>query len=269
MWVDSHCHITHDKIAELGTPDQLIANAAEAGVEAMLVINCRIVEELPTILAAIEPHKNVWCTIGTHPHDASVEAEKTLSVTDIVAKINANDKIVGVGESGLDYYYDFADRNDQQASFRKHIQVCLETDLPLVVHAREADDDIIRLIREETGGKGQAGKLRGIMHCFSSSPKMGIEALELGFHLSFSGMITFKKSEELRAIAKEVPLDRLLVETDAPYLAPEPYRGKMNQPAYVIHTGARLAEIHGVAPEEMARITKENFYRLFNKCKPS
>ncbi len=265
MWVDSHCHITHEKIAELGNPDQLIANAAQAGVDAMLVINCRIVEELPTILAAVTLHPNVWCTIGTHPHDASMEEEKALSVADIVSKINANKKIVGVGESGLDYYYDFADRDDQHVSFRKHIQVCLETDLPLVVHARDADADIIRLIREETDGKG----MRGIMHCFSSSPKMGIEALELGFHLSFSGMITFKKSEELRAIAKEVPLDRLLVETDAPYLAPEPYRGKTNQPAYVIHTGARLAEIHGVESSEMARITRENFYRLFDRCKPS
>ncbi len=265
MWVDSHCHITHEKIRELGSPEQLIKNANDAGVEAMMVINCRIVEELPTILAAVEPHKNVWCTIGTHPHDASVEEEKALSVADIVAKIKANKKIVGVGESGLDYFYDLSARDDQHASFRKHIQVCLETGLPIVIHARDADDDIIRLIREETGGKG----MRGIMHCFSSSPKMGIEALELGFHLSFSGMITFKKMEELRAIAKEVPLDRLLVETDAPYLAPEPYRGKTNQPAYVIHTGKRLAEVHGIAPEEMARITKENFYRLFDRCKPS
>lgn len=265
MWVDSHCHITHEKIRELGTPDQLIKNAADAGVEAMLVINCRIEEELPTILSAVAPHKNVWCTIGTHPHDASREDEKALSAAHIVAKIKANDKIVGVGESGLDYYYEFSTKDDQHASFRKHIQVCLETDIPLVVHARDADADIIRLIREETDGKG----VRGIMHCFSSSPKMGIEALELGFHLSFSGMITFKKLEELRAIAKEVPLERLLVETDAPYLAPEPYRGRTNQPAYVIHTGARLAEIHGVAPEEMARITKENFYRLFDRCKPS
>ena len=265
MWVDSHCHITHEKIRELGSPEQLVQNANEAGVDAMLVINCRIREELPTILEAVKPHKNVWCTIGTHPHDASEPGEMSLSQRDIVALIKAEDKIVGVGETGLDYFYDFAKRDDQHASFRKHIQVCLETDLPMVVHARDADDDIIRLIREETGGKG----MRGIMHCFSSSPKMGIEALELGFHLSFSGMITFKKSEELRAIAKEVPLNRLLVETDAPYLAPEPYRGKTNQPAYVAYTGTRLADIHGVAPEEMARITKENFYRLFDKCKPS
>lgn len=265
MWVDSHCHITHEKIRELGTPDQLIKNAADAGVEAMLVINCRIEDELPTILAAVTPHKNVWCTIGTHPHEASRDDDKALSVSDIVSKIQANEKIVGVGESGLDYFYEFSNRDDQHASFRKHIQVCLETDLPLVVHARDADDDIIRLIREETGGKG----MRGIMHCFSSSPKMGIEALELGFHLSFSGMITFKKSEELRAIAKEVPLERLLVETDAPYLAPDPYRGRTNQPAYVIHTGARLAEIHDISPVEMARVTKENFYRLFDRCKPN
>ncbi len=265
MWVDSHCHITHDKIRELGTPDQLIKNAEDSGVEAMLVINCRIKDELPSILSAIRPHKNVWCTIGTHPHEASRPDDMALSVDDIVELARSDDQIVGVGESGLDYYYDLAKRDDQHASFRKHIQVCLATGLPLVVHARDADDDIIRLIREETGGKG----MRGVMHCFSSSPKMSIEALELGFHISLSGMITFKKSEELRAIASEVPLDRLLVETDAPYLAPEPYRGKTNQPSYVIHTGARLAEVKGVAVDEMARITKENFYRLFDRCKRS
>lgn len=265
MWVDSHCHITHEKIRELGSPDQLIKNANEAGVEAMLVINCRIKEEFPAILDAVNPHKNVWCTIGTHPHEASQPDEKNLSSNDIAKLIKENDKIVGVGESGLDYFYNLSTHEDQHVSFRKHIQVCLETNLPIVIHARDADDDIIRLIREETGGKG----MRGIMHCFSSSPKMGIEALELGFHLSFSGMITFKKMAELRAIAKEVPLDRLLVETDAPYLAPEPYRGRTNQPAYVIHTGAKLAEIHDVSVEDMARVTKENFFRLFDRCKPN
>lgn len=263
MWIDSHCHITHDKIRELGTPDQLIQKAKEAGVDGMLVINCRIVDELPIILNAVTPHENVWCTIGTHPHEASREDDKKLSVSDIVSRINDNDKIVGVGESGLDYFYEFASKDDQHVSFRKHIQVCLETDLPLVIHARDADEDIIRLIREETDGKG----MRGVMHCFSSSPRMAIEALELGFHISLSGMITFKKMEELRSIAKEVPLDRLLVETDAPYLAPEPYRGRTNQPAYVVHTGEKLASVHGVTATEMARITKENFFRLFDRCK--
>lgn len=262
MWVDSHCHITHEKIRELGDAATLVANARAASVEAMLVINCRIAEELPTILDAVKPHDGVWCSIGTHPHEASREDEKSLSRQDILNLIVSEKKIVGVGETGLDYFYEFATKDDQQESFRKHIQVCLEADIPMIVHARDADDDVIRIIREETEGKG----MRGIMHCFSSSPKMGIEALELGFHLSFSGMITFKKSEELRAIAKEVPLDRLLVETDAPYLAPEPYRGRTNQPAYVIHTGAKLAEIHGVTVSDMARITRENFYRLFDRC---
>lgn len=263
MWIDSHCHITHDRIRELGTPEQLIKNANEAGVDGMLVINCRIVDELPTILDAVKPHQNVWCTIGTHPHEASREDEKNLSSMDIIKLINTHPIIVGVGESGLDYFYELASKDDQHASFRKHIQVCLETDLPIVIHARDADADIIRLIREETDGKG----MRGVMHCFSSSPKMCIEALELGFHISLSGMITFKKMEELRSIAKEVPLDRLLVETDAPYLAPEPYRGRTNQPAYVIHTGARLAEVHNIPAADMARITKENFFRLFDQCK--
>jgi len=262
MWVDSHCHITHEKIRELGDAATLVANAHAAQVEAMLVINCRIADELPVLLDAVRPHEGVWCTVGTHPHDASRAEEKSLSRQDILDLITSEPKIVGVGETGLDYFYELATKDDQQESFRKHIQACLEADIPMIVHARDADDDIIRIIREETGEKG----MRGIMHCFSSSPKMGIEALELGFHLSFSGMITFKKSEELRAIAKEVPLDRLLVETDAPYLAPEPYRGRTNQPAYVPHTGAKLAEIHDIPVEEMARLTRDNFYRLFDRC---
>ena len=265
MWVDSHCHITHEKIRELGSAAEIARAANDAGVESMLVINCRIREELPQILDAVRPLQNVWCSIGTHPHDASREDEKNVTVDDILNQIAAEPKIVGVGETGLDYFYELATVNDQQNSFRKHIHACTSIDMPMIVHARDADDDIIRIIREETDGKG----MRGIMHCFSSSPKMAIEALELGFHLSFSGMITFKKLEELRAIAREVPKDRLLIETDAPYLAPEPHRGRTNQPAYVIHTGAKLAEIHGVTVDEMARITRENFYRLFDKCQPN
>lgn len=263
MWIDSHCHITHEKIADLGTPDQLIDNALNAGVDGMLVINCRIVEEMPRILAAVRPHENVWCTVGTHPHEASQEDEKSVTLDNLI-EMTRDPKIIGIGESGLDYFYDLAEREDQKTSFRKHIQACLATDLPLVVHARDADTDIIEILREETGRKG----MRGVMHCFSSSPKMAHEALDLGFHISFSGMITFKKSEELRQIAKTIPLDRLLVETDAPYLAPEPYRGKTNQPAYVIHTGERLAEIHDIAPEKMAEITKKNFFNLFSKAAP-
>jgi TatD DNase family protein len=264
-WIDSHCHITHEKIAVLGTPDALIGRAAAAGVSGMLVINCRIVEELPVLLDAVNGQPDAWCTIGTHPHEASRADEKSVTVKGLLERIAAHEKIVGIGESGLDYFYDLSDRDDQQASFRKHIQAALASGLPLVVHARDADADIIRLIREETGGKGMAG----IMHCFSSSPKMAYDALDLGFHISFSGMITFRKSEELRQIAKNIPLNRLLVETDAPYLAPEPHRGRTNEPAFVVHTGARLAEIHAIAPDEMARITRENFFELFKRCRPN
>jgi TatD DNase family protein len=263
MWIDSHCHITHKNIAEAGDVATLVANAAAQKVDGMLVINCRIVEELPHILSAIAPHKNLWCTVGTHPHDAGRADEKTMSEDDIHALISNHPAIIGVGESGLDYHYNFSTPEDQHSSFRKHIRVCRDADIPLVVHAREADDDIIRLIKEETNGKG----MRGIMHSFSSSEKMCDEALELGFHISFSGMITFKKADELRCIAAKVPLDRLLVETDAPYLAPEPYRGKINQPSFVVYTGEKLAQIKNISVQEMASITTQNFFRLFTRAK--
>ncbi len=229
---------------------------------AMLVINCRIVEELPTLLDAVHSHENLWCTVGTHPHDAGDENEKLITEENIIDIINTHKKIIGVGESGLDYHYNFSSPEDQHISFRKHIRVCRDLDIPLVVHAREADDDIIRLIREETNGKG----VRGIMHSFSSSEKMCMEALELGFHISFSGMITFKNAQNLRDIAAKVPLERLLVETDAPYLAPEPYRGKINQPAYVPHTGKILAQLKNISSEEMAMQTTENFFNLFERA---
>ncbi|MDB2682726.1 TatD family hydrolase [Alphaproteobacteria bacterium] len=259
MWIDSHCHLTHEKFGDV-TPDTLVSNAVAAGVDGMLCINCRIVDEFPTILKTAQSFDNVWCTIGTHPHEAGKAEELTVSQDELVAKALSDLKIVGIGETGLDYHYDFAPREDQIESFRKHIRACLETDLPMVVHAREADEDIIRIIKEESPD----GKLRGVMHCFSSGRKMAEEALEIGFYISFSGIVTFKKATELQDIARDVPLDRILVETDAPYLAPEPYRGKQNEPAYVSYTGRKIAELHGVSEEEVAKTTSGNFFKLFN-----
>ncbi len=261
MWIDSHCHLDHSKMEQGAVGTVAAANAA--GIDGMVSINCQIVQEFDDLLALVRPMKNVWCTIGTHPHDASRDDEKGVSLQSLIEKAMSDPKIVGIGESGLDYFYKNSTVEDQHSSFRKHIQACLATDLPLVVHARDADEDVIRLIREETGGKG----MRGVMHCFSSGPKMAEEAVALGFHISFSGILTFKKSEELRDIAKRVPQDRLLVETDSPYLAPEPYRGKTNQPAYVAHTGATLAYVHEMQPEQMAKITSDNFFALFNKAR--
>lgn len=229
----------------------------------MLSINCLIREEFDGLLSLVKPLDNVWCTVGTHPHDAGRDDEISVTLDELISLASSHEKVVGIGECGLDYFYKHSPVEDQKECFRKHIRACLSLDMPMVVHARDADDDIIRIIYEETGGKG----MRGVMHCFSSSPQMGFEALDLGFHISFSGILTFKKSEELRDFAREVPLDRLLVETDAPYLAPEPYRGEMNHPALVVHTGKLLAELKKVSFEEMGKITSSNFFSLFSKAK--
>lgn len=265
MWIDSHCHLNHAKF-EGARPSDIVAQAREAGIDGMVNISCQIHGDFQTVLKTAQSHENVWCTVGTHPHDAGKPEELGVSLKDLVELARSDGNIVGIGESGLDYYYDFSPREDQENSFRKHIQACLETDLPLVIHARDADADIIRVMREEAGHHNDAG-LRGVMHCFSSGPGLAEESLAFGFYLSFSGIITFQSAEELRAIAAKTPLDCLLVETDAPYLAPVPYRGKTNMPAYVPHTGAKLAELHDVSAYEMAKVTTANFFRLFDKAR--
>jgi TatD DNase family protein len=265
MWVDSHCHLNHSKLAEIGTPESVVKTAKDSGVEAMLTICCRIADEFPEVLATAKKFDNVWCTVGTHPHDASKTAELAITQDEIVRIAKSDDKIIGIGESGLDYFYKNSTPEDQAVSFRKHIRACIESDLPLVVHARDADDDIIRIIREE----GQGTNLTGVMHCFSSGRPMAEQALELGFYISFSGIVTFKTATDLQSIAKDVPLDKILVETDAPYLAPTPHRGKINQPAYVINTGKYLSELHQINEETIAKHCKNNFFKLFKKAKSS
>lgn len=263
MWIDSHCHLNHTKFSPEGGILEAVNAAKAAGVQGMLSIDCLIREEFAGLLELVKPLENVWCTVGTHPHDAGREDEKSVSLEELISLAQSDPKVIGIGECGLDYYYNQSSQEDQQDCFRKHIRACLETGMPMIVHARDADDDIIQIIRDETSGQG----MRGVMHCFSSSTKMGHEALELGFHISFSGILTFKKSDELRSFAKNVPLDRLLVETDSPYLAPEPFRGKMNHPALVVHTGHVLAGIKSVSVDEMAKITSANFFKLFDRAK--
>lgn len=262
MWIDSHCHLIHKRLLNLGGPEQVVKNAEAEGIEGMLTVCCDIAHEFPEVLAVARQFSNVWCTIGTHPHDAGVEAEKAVSLEELIALAQSDPNVIGIGESGLDYFYKNSPVEDQQESFRKHIRACIETGLPLVVHARDADDDIIRILREE----GQGSDLKGVMHCFSSSRKLGEEALEFGFYISFSGIVTFKKSEELRNFARDVPLDKLLVETDAPFLAPEPHRGNINEPALMIHTGKLLAELQDISEEELASHTKQNFFQLFDRA---
>lgn len=263
MWIDSHCHLNHDRIKEAGTPTDLIKRANNAGVDGMVTICCRIREELDELLDIANNNENVWCSIGTHPHDSGVDVEKDISADEMIKLANSYDKIVGVGEAGLDYFYDNSPREDQAAGFRKHIQVAKETNLPLIIHTRDAEEDTIQILRNEGACDG---KTKVLMHCFSSNKTLAQQSIDEGFYMSFSGMVTFKKNTELQEIVKSVPLDRLLVETDAPFLAPMPHRGKTNEPAFVAHTGQFIADLHNLTEQEMAAQTTKNFFNLFDKA---
>ena len=253
MLVDSHCHLD---MFEADERDALLARAAAAGVGEVVTIGTRLGQSRAVIdLAASKP--NVWCTVGVHPNNAG---EEPLAPADKITALARHPKVIGIGESGLDYFYKRAPQQAQQASFRQHIRAARITGLPLVIHARAADDDIARILREEWEDGGPYALL---LHCFSSGRALAEAALAMGGYISFSGILTFPKSDELRAIALDVPADRLLVETDAPYLAPVPYRGKRNEPAYVADTARRLAELRGLAPDALAALTTENFRRLF------
>ena len=261
MWIDSHCHLNHERF-EGRQPGDIANEALSGDVDGLVTICCRISEEFDLLQSIASSHDNVWMSVGTHPHDASNDKEKAISLDELVSYAKSDDNIVGIGESGLDYYYDFSTPEDQAISFRKHIRACIETGLPLIVHARDADDDIARILKEE----GQGTDLKGVMHCFSSGRGLAEAALEMGFYLSFSGIVTFKKALELQDIAKDTPSDRILVETDAPFLAPVPHRGKTNHPSYVAHTGEFLAGLRGEEVQEFARQTTENFYSLFDRA---
>ncbi len=260
MWLDSHCHLNHENIEELGTPSNIISNAKETGVSGMMTICCEIAKEYEALKSIANDHDNVWCSVGTHPHDAGLDTEKQFSSDDIVQMVKDNQKVVAIGETGLDYYYDNSPRDEQKDSFRKHIHASLESNTALVIHTRDAGDDTIQILKEE-------GSPKGVLHCFSGSPALAQKGLDLGLYISFSGIVTFKKATELQDIAKTVPLESMLIETDAPFLAPVPLRGKINQPANVIHTGKFIAQLRGISEEEVANQTRENFFTLFPKAK--
>jgi TatD DNase family protein len=256
MLVDSHCHLDFPDFAE--DMEGVLARAKAVGVAKMVTISTRV-HRFDAIRAIAEAHDEVWCSVGTHCHHATEEPDVDRG---LLIRLAAHPKVVAIGEAGLDYHYDFSPREVQLASFREHIAAARETGLPLVIHSREADDDMATMLEEETTGEGAFPHL---LHCFSSGPDLARRSLALGGYVSFSGILTFKKSEEVRAIAAEVPFDRLLVETDAPYLAPMPYRGKRCEPAHVAETAKVLAAVKGVSAEAMAQITTENFHRLFKK----
>jgi TatD DNase family protein len=257
MLVDSHCHLD---FADFGTErDDVIARARRAGVGTMLTI-CTKITEFAEVRAIAEANDDIWCSVGIHPHEAASEPETDAEALSQMAR---HPKVVGIGECGLDFYYDHSPRDRQAAVFRAHAAAARASGLPLIVHTRNADEMTAAILAEESG----KGTLSGVIHCFSSSPQLAEQAIALGFYLSFSGIVTFKKAEALRAVAKAAPLDRILVETDAPYLAPMPHRGKRNEPAFVVHTATLLAGLRGLAPEDFARHTTENFFRLFDKAR--
>ena len=253
MLVDSHCHLdSSDFRAER---DAIIARARSAGVETMLTISTRL-DEFGEVLAIAEAHDGIWCSVGAHPHDAKDHA--ALAPQQLVA-LAVHPKVVGIGETGLDFHYDLSPRDIQARVFRAHIGASRETGLPLVVHARDADREVARILEEERPPPG-------VMHCFSSGRGLAEAALALGFYISISGIVTFHNAADLRAIVRDLPLDRLLVETDAPYLAPVPYRGKRNEPALVAATAMAVAELKGLELQHLAEMTSANFFRLFGKA---
>ena len=257
MLVDSHCHLDFDVFDE--DRAEAIQRARDAGVGTMVTI-CTRVTRFAEIRAIAEGDDNIWCSVGIHPHQA--EEEPVVTVEDLVERAQ-HAKVVGIGETGLDYYYDNSPRELQQSSFRTHIAAARETGLPLIVHTRDADDDMADILEDEMG----KGAFPGVLHCFSSGRGLAERALDIGFYISLSGIVTFKNAEDLRDIAKDVPVDRILVETDSPFLAPIPNRGKRNEPSFVVDTAAKVAELKGVDNEALSIASTENFFRLFNKAK--
>lgn len=253
--VDSHCHLDYDGLAE--HREAVLDRAHKAGVGLMVTISTRV-RHFERIKAIIEQHDTVFGSVGTHPHNAHEELDVTTA--DLV-RMAAHPKVVAIGEAGLDYHYDNSPREAQAQGFRVHIAAARETGLPLVIHARSADEDMIRILEEETG----KGAFPAILHCFSSGAELARRGVALGLYVSFSGIITFKNSAALRDIAAEVPQDRLLVETDAPFLAPVPHRGSVNEPSYVIETAKVLSSIRGWSEAECTERTTDNFFRLFSK----
>jgi TatD DNase family protein len=255
MLVDSHCHLDFPDFApEL---DVVVARANAAGVGHMVTI-CTRVRRHAQVLAIAERFPNITCSVGTHPHHAHEELD--ITAEDLIAHTN-HPKVVALGEAGLDYHYDNSPRDAQAQGFRTHIAAARATQLPLVIHTREADDDCARILEDEMG----KGAFPAVLHCYTGGADLARRAVALGCYIGFTGIVTFKNSQALRAIAAELPADRFLVETDAPYLAPLPYRGKRNEPSYVVEVAKVLAEVRGVSFEDISRQTTENFFKLFGK----
>ncbi len=254
--IDSHCHLDFPDFGD--ELDEVVARAGRAGISHMVTISTHITK-FPQVRAVAERFDNVFCSVGIHPHEAGTEPE--VSVDELVDHAG-HPKVVGIGETGLDFYYEYSPRDVQERQFRTHIEAARRTGLPLIVHTRDADTDTVRIMEEEHA----KGPFPGLIHCFSASQALADRMTAIGMYISFSGIVTFKKADELRDVAKSVPDDRLLVETDSPYLAPVPRRGKRNEPAYTAFTAAKVAEVRGITNAEIADLTTANFKRLFAKA---
>ena len=255
MLIDSHCHLDFPDFAE--ELDDVVMRAQQSGIGLMLTI-CTHVTKFEQVLAVAERYDNVFCTVGIHPHEAETEPQ-TAAAT--LVDLSQHPKVVGIGETGLDYYYEHSPVEDQKRAFRPHIDAARQTGLPIIIHSRDADEDMAEILREEMA----KGTFPGLLHCFSSDYALAETAWDLGLYVSFSGILTFKSADGIRQTARSVPLEQLLVETDAPYLAPVPKRGKRNEPSFVRHTAERLAEERGLTFEALASQTTDNFFRLFQK----
>ncbi len=259
MLVDSHCHLDFPDFE--GELDDIVARAGEADIGYMMTI-CTHVTKFQQVHDVANQFENIWCTVGIHPHNAGSEPETSAETLMSMAEAP---KVIAFGETGLDFFYDHSPRERQETAFRAHIDAARETGLPLVIHTRDADDDMIRILRDEHG----RGAFPGVIHCFSSGPELAEAVLEMGLYISVSGIVTFKTADELRETVKSVPIERLLVETDAPYLAPVPHRGKRNEPAYTAKTAAKVAELKDMDADAFADATTENFFQLFSKAERS
>jgi TatD DNase family protein len=255
MLVDSHCHLDFLDFAD--NRDEFVERARRAGVGRIVTIGTRP-SQFDGVRAIAEAYSDVFCSVGVHPHNAG---EEGLSEPEFLLEQAKHPKVVGIGESGLDYFYDKAPRDRQAESFRVHIEAARETGLPLIVHTRDADDDTIAILKEGH----EAGAFPCVIHCFTASQKLADACLAMGHYISFSGILTFKSATNIHEVAKVIPADRMLVETDSPYLAPVPKRGKSNEPSYVAHTAAFLAELRGMDYQTLLNQTGENFFRLFSK----
>ncbi len=258
MLVDSHCHLDFPDFSD--DLDAIVARAGAVGIGRIVTISTRV-KHLEALLSITARFPGVYCSVGTHPHHAD---EEDGIPADRLIELTRHPKIVALGEAGLDYFYQHGSREAQERGFRAHIAAARATGLPLVIHTRDADEDCGRILQDEMA----RGSFRAVLHCYTGGRDLAMKAISLGLSISFTGILTFKKSQALRDLAAELPADRIMVETDAPYLAPGKFRGKRNEPAYVVEIAKVLAETRGVSPDDIARQTTENFFRLFSKVPP-